>query len=162
MQGTRRFLPLGLMYAFIATSFAATLASDSTYANSQSVAAATSSAALWGAFGGKVICGLAIHAQNRPSELVLCFAKPIPAPKGGIGDPGFVFLRATGRPQPTRLSQYTWERPDGWQASHRAALRTGQTWSAIGVTCSLSATAVRCTNRSHHGFTITRSSYRGF
>jgi hypothetical protein len=126
----------------------------------------TSGAALWAALGGKVICGLAVHAPNAPGE-VLCAARPVPAPRHTSpekGDPGFVFLGATGQPALARLSQYSWTRPDGWEAKGRATLKNGQTWrhGAVGVTCAVSSIAVRCANPSHHGFTITRSSYHAF
>lgn len=126
----------------------------------------TSSAALWSSLGGKVICGLAIHALNAPGEL-LCSARSVPPPRHGnpsMGDPGFVFLRASGRPRPARLSQYSWEQENGWESKHRPALKSGQSWSssALGVTCYIRRKAVRCINQSRHGFTISRSKYRAF
>jgi hypothetical protein len=125
-----------------------------------------SSAALWGALDGKVICGLAIHALNAPDEL-LCSAGSAPPPRHGnpsIGDPGFVFLRASGRPRPARLSQYSWEQENGWESKHRPTLKSGQSWSssALGVTCYIRRKAVRCINQSRHGFTISLNKYRAF
>jgi hypothetical protein len=90
---------------------------------------------------------------------LLCGSPPVPAPKhGGIGDPGFVFLGSTGRPSLARLSQ------DSFVGTHAVKLKPGRSWSIgpIAVTCRVSATAVRCANRSRHGFTITKSSYRAF
>jgi hypothetical protein len=130
----------------------------------------TSGPLVWTALGSKVACGLAyVGSKNNP---VLCDALPVPPPnippcsaghatRCSEGDPGFVFLNRAGRPLLARLSQYTWV---GEGAIRAVALRTGSTWSirATGVTCTVGAKAVRCANRAHHGFTITRSSYRAF
>jgi len=119
----------------------------------------TSDAALWTALGGNVACGIAIHAPDRPPSQVLCSARPVPAPRAtGIGDPGNVFLGSAGRPILARLSQ------DSFVGMNQVALASGQTWhaGAIGVTCTIGAGSVRCENRTHHGFTITRRSYRAF
>jgi hypothetical protein len=120
----------------------------------------TSTAQLWTALGGNVTCGIAIHPVNSPPMQLLCSARSVPAPKaGGFGDPGFVFLGSTGRPSLARLSQ------DSFVGTHQVALGSGRRWGGIGpieVTCTIGASAVRCVNRAHHGFTITRSSYRAF
>ena len=122
--------------------------------------ASSSSAQLWSALGGKVICGVAIHPPNSPPMELLCSARSVPAPpKGqGIGDPGFVFLGSTGHPKRARLSQ------DSFVGSHAVKLKSGSKWKVgpIAVTCTIGAKAVRCVNRSHHGFRITKSSYRAF
>ncbi|MGA7705134.1 MAG: hypothetical protein WB998_09595 [Solirubrobacteraceae bacterium] len=122
--------------------------------------ASGSSAQLWSALGGKVVCGIAIHQPNSPPMQLLCSASSVPAPpKGqGFGDPGFVFLGSTGRPKLARLSQ------DSFVASHAAKLKSGSKWAVgpIAVKCTIGATAIRCVNRSHHGFKITTSSYRAF
>jgi hypothetical protein len=120
----------------------------------------TSSAQLWTALGRNVTCGIAIHPVNTPPMQLLCSARSVPAPKtGGFGDPGFVFLGSTGRPSLARLSQ------DSFVGTHQVALGSGRKWGGIGpieVTCTIGANSVRCVNRAHHGFTITRSSYRAF
>lgn len=121
--------------------------------------ASPSRAPLWTALGGRVACGVAIHLPNRPATQVLCSAKPVPAPKAkSFGDPGFVFLGSLGHPSLARLSQ------DSFVGTHIVVLKRGRKWSGgpIKVTCSIGASAVSCENRSHHGFTITRSSYRAF
>jgi hypothetical protein len=124
------------------------------------LASTASSVQLWTALGRNVTCGIAIHPVNTPPMQLLCSATPVPAPKtGGFGDPGFVFLGSTGRPSLARLSQ------DSFVGTHQVALGSGRKWGGIGpieVTCTISASAVRCVNRAHHGFTITRSSYRAF
>jgi hypothetical protein len=121
--------------------------------------ASTSGAQLWTALGGNVTCGIAIHPPNTPPIQLLCSAKPVPAPKAkGIGDPGFVFLGSIGRPSLARLSQ------DSFVGTSPVALRSGSKWGGgpISVTCTIGARAVRCANRSHHGFRITKSSYSAF
>jgi hypothetical protein len=121
--------------------------------------ASTSDAQLWTALGRNISCGVAVHPPNTPPIQLLCSAKPVPPPKaGGFGDPGFVFLGSVGRPSLARLSQ------DTFVGTSPVALRSGSTWigGPIHVTCTIAARAVRCTNRSHHGFTITKSSYSAF
>jgi hypothetical protein len=121
--------------------------------------ASTSDAQLWTALGGKLTCGVAIHPFNTPPMQLLCSAKAVPAPQGGgVGDAGFVFLGSTGHPSPARLSQ------DSFVGNRPAALRSRQRWGIgpISVTCTITSRAVRCENRSHHGFTITKTSYRSF
>lgn len=118
---------------------------------------------LWSALGDKLICGVAAHAPGAAGQ-VLCADRVFPAPKGPAvdGDPGFVYLAAHGHPRLVRLSQYSWQQPDGWDKSHRATLKPGERWRHAGVTCSVHRTSVRCTNRSQHGFTVTLSRYRAF
>jgi hypothetical protein len=120
--------------------------------------AATSHAKLWQALGGDVNCGVAIHSPGKPPTQVLCSGGAIPAPKQGVGfgDPGFVFLGTHGRPILARLSQ------DSFEGVSPVTLASGRTWSELGVTCGVSTTTVRCANRSAHGFTIGRSSYKAF
>lgn len=125
-----------------------------------------SRALIWRALDGKVVCGVAFHLPREPAKQLLCFARPVPAPRNGgsEGDPGFVYLGATGSPRLARLSQYSFEAEDGWEAKNQTPLGPGRKWanSAIGVTCSVSAATVRCVNRAGHGFTIGASSYGGF
>lgn len=122
--------------------------------------ASASDAQLWTALGGSVTCGIAIHPFNTPPMQLLCSATSVPAPKAkGVGDPGFVFLGSTGHPLLARLSQ------DSFVGAHPVALKNGNRWGGIGpigVKCTIGARAVRCVNRSHHGFTITKSSYHSF
>ena len=121
--------------------------------------ASTSSAQLWTALAGRVTCGVAIHPPNSPPMQLLCSARVVPAPKRkGVGDPGFVFLGSTGRPYVARLSQ------ESFVGTRPSALGSGRSWEIgpISVTCKISAPAVRCANRAHHGFTITPHSYRAF
>jgi hypothetical protein len=121
--------------------------------------ASTSSAQLWTALDGTVTCGIAIHPHNTPPMRLLCSGKPVPAPLAkGIGDPGFVFLGSTGRPSLARLSQ------DSFVGENAVALKRASKWriGPINVACTIGGTAVRCVNRSHHGFRITRSSYLAF
>jgi hypothetical protein len=91
---------------------------------------------------------------------LLCAASVIPPPKTkeSIGDPGFVFLGSTGRPSLARLSQ------DSFVGAHPVALEGGSKWNVgpIDATCVIGRRSMRCVNRSHHGFTITKSSYHSF
>jgi hypothetical protein len=122
-------------------------------------ALASSGAELWTALGRQVTCGIAIHPPNTPPMQLLCSARSVPAPKAkGFGDPGFVFLGSVGRPERARLSQ------DSFVGTNPVKLARGSSWSVgpIAVKCTVSATAVRCTNHSRHGFKITKSSYRAF
>jgi hypothetical protein len=124
-----------------------------------SAIAASSGAQLFSALGGNVTCGIAIHMPNTPPMQLLCSSPVVPAPKAaGIGDPGFVFIGSVGRPTLARLSQ------DSFVANHPVTLRSGRSWHVgpIAVTCTISSSAVRCSNRARHGFTITRHSYRTF
>ena len=122
--------------------------------------ASTSGVQLWTALGGNVTCGIATHPPNTPPIQLLCSARHVPAPKAkSVGDPGFVFIGSVGRPSLARLSQ------DSFVGSKPVALKSGSRWGGIGpikVKCRISARAVRCVNRSHHGFAITKSSYRAF
>jgi hypothetical protein len=124
-----------------------------------SAVGSASGAQLWTALGGSVTCGIAIHPINTPPIQLLCSAGSIPPPKSkSFGDPGFVFLASAGRPSLARLSQ------DSFVGTNPVALGRGRRWNVgpIDVTCTIGAKAVRCVNRSHHGFTITKSSYRSF
>jgi hypothetical protein len=120
--------------------------------------AATSHVKLWRALENDVFCGVAIHAPGKPATQVLCSGAAIPPPPRGVGfgDPGFVFLDVRGRPILARLSQ------DSFEGSTPVALADGSTWSKLGITCRISATRVRCANRSGHGFTIGKHSYKAF
>jgi hypothetical protein len=121
--------------------------------------ASPSGAQLWTALGGNVTCGIAIHPPNTPPIELLCSARPVPAPKGrGIGDPGFVFLSSKGHPSLARLSQ------DSFVGTSPVALGSASRWvgGPIKVKCTIGTRAVRCVNYSHHGFTITKRSYRSF
>lgn len=122
--------------------------------------ASPSNAQLWTALGGNVTCGIAIHPVNTPPMQLLCSARSVPAPKAkGVGDPGFVFLGSTGHPSLARLSQ------DSFVGARPVALKNGNRWGSIGpisVKCTIGARAIRCVNSSHHGFTITKSSYHSF
>jgi hypothetical protein len=124
-----------------------------------SAPASTSDAQLWSALGGNVICGVAIHPLNTPPIQLLCSATPIPAPRAkGSGDPGFVFIGSVGPPSRARLSQ------DSFVGTSPVALKSGSGWQGgpIDVKCKIGVRAVRCVNRSHHGFRITKTSYRSF
>src|SRR5580704_6987775 len=145
---SRMPLLTGLAVLALASSSPAPVAMGSTATR----ATARSDAQIWTALGGDVTCGIAIHPENSPPMQLLCSAVSVPPPKhGGFGDPGFVFLGSAGRPSLARLSQ------DSFVASNPVKLKSGRSWAVgpIAVTCEIGAAAVRCANRSHHGFTIT-------
>jgi hypothetical protein len=104
-----------------------------------------------------VMCGIEIHAPNKPATEVLCAARGIPAPKhGGIGDPGFVQIALLGTPQTLRLSQ------NSFVAGTTAKLGRGRLWNQLGVTCHLGAATVMCFNGDNHGFVIGNGRYKSF
>jgi hypothetical protein len=105
-----------------------------------------------------VICGIEIHAQNKPATEVLCAARGIPAPKhsGNTGDPGFVQIGVLGTPKLLRLSQ------DSFVGLNTATLGRGRLWNQLGVTCHVAATTVMCFNGDNHGFVIGNRRYRSF
>jgi hypothetical protein len=105
----------------------------------------------------KVMCGIEIHAPNKPATKVLCAAHGIPAPKkGGIGDPGFVQIGVLGTPQTLRLSQ------NSFVAGTTARLRRGRLWNQLGVTCHTALVTVMCFNGDNHGFIIGNGRYKVF
>jgi hypothetical protein len=123
-------------------------------------AASTSHAKFWENPTGKVSCGIMIHPANKPATEVLCGARVIPAPphvNAHEGDPGFVQLAKTGRPRLLRLSQ------DSYIGNMPTRLSRGTTWTSLGVTCTVAAKSVTCTNQAGHGFEVYGSKpYRSF
>ena len=116
-------------------------------------ASGPSHAKFWGNKTGTANCGWMIG----PGSKVLCSATGIPRPKGScIGDPGFVSLNATGKPQLECLSQ------DSFVSNRLTKLASGSLWSGRGVTCHLSAASVLCYNANNHGFVIGNGRYRSF
>jgi hypothetical protein len=90
--------------------------------------------------------------------VVLCSSALVPPPRGraGAGDPGFVQLARAGGPRRLRLSQ------NSFVNTPISVLRSGSTWSGLGVTCAIGRAAVSCHNARRHGFTITASSFHAF
>jgi hypothetical protein len=128
-------------------------------AASASVASAApiSKSTLFRTAGGKVTCGIEIHAPSKPATEVLCAARGIPAPKQpGFGDPGFVQLSVFGQPQLLRLTQ------DSFVAGTSATLGRGRLWNQLGVTCHVALSTVMCFNGDNHGFIIGSGPYRSF
>jgi hypothetical protein len=121
------------------------------------VASAASTAKLWQNKAHTVTCGIEIHAPKKPADTLLCGARGIPRPKNGgpAGDP-FVQITKRGRAQLVLISQAS------WVGKRTATLRTGATWSSVGVTCTIAAKTVTCKNKSRHGFTIGNRKYKSF
>jgi hypothetical protein len=103
------------------------------------------------------VCGVEIHVRHKPATELLCGARHIPRPKQGgpVGDP-FVQLAATGKPKLVLISQ------DSYVSSKAQRLAKGTLWRALGITCSIGLSRIRCHNRDHHGFVIGRRRYRSF
>jgi hypothetical protein len=118
-------------------------------------AASTSRARFWDNDANTVDCGLMIV----PKE-VLCSAQGVPAPphtSSSEGDPGFVELAASGRPQTLRLGQ------DSFVGTTPVTLGHGAKWTGRGVTCTTgSGKTVRCVNGAEHGFVIGAGHYTSF
>jgi hypothetical protein len=120
-------------------------------------AAPLSKSTMFTALGGKVTCGIMIHAASAPAKDVLCAAKGIPAPKKKeAGDPGFVAISVLGTPATLRLSQ------NSFVAGSTARLGRGRLWNQLGVTCHVAETTVMCFNGDNHGFVIGNGRYRSF
>jgi hypothetical protein len=79
-----------------------------------------------------------------------CSAASIPKPKHGIGDP-FVQL-GQGRTGRARLVDESQD--DLISDANFVTLAPGSTWKRYGITCELTASSVRCTNGTGHGFEI--------
>ena len=126
---------------------------------SAALAAPISKSIEFHSIGGKVTCGIEIHAPNKPATKVLCSATGIPAPKHTTsrdGDPGFVQLGVLGQPQVLRLSQ------DSFVAGRTVTLARGRLWNQLGVTCHAARTTVMCFNGDNHGFVIGNGHYKSF
>jgi len=121
------------------------------------VAGSTSSATLWQDSAKNIACGVAAY----PAKTLLCSARDIPAPPHTTnkdGDPGFVTLGAAGKPKPIRTSQYSFKN----MSDKFKTLAAGTKWSLNGVTCSVAASTVTCTNGAGHGFTAGSGKYKSF
>jgi hypothetical protein len=79
-----------------------------------------------------------------------CSAEGIPKPKHGIGDP-FVQL---GQGRAGRAKLVDESQDDLISDANPVRLAPGSTWKRYGITCKLTASSVRCTNRTGHGFKI--------
>jgi hypothetical protein len=105
---------------------------------------------------GKVVCGIEIHAINKPATTILCSARGIPAPKNNhVGDP-FVQMGVLGQPKVVLLSQ------DSFVSGPSATLGRGRLWNQLGVTCHVALTTVMCFNGDNHGFVIGNGHYKTF
>jgi hypothetical protein len=118
--------------------------------------ASTSHAKFWQNPTHNVDCGIMIGGKQ-----VLCSSPKIPAPPHTTskdGDPGFVSIGKTGKPTLLRLSQ------DSFVSDHIVTLSKGAKWSSLGVTCTLGAKSVTCTNKSDHGFELygSKKGYKSF
>lgn len=109
-----------------------------------------------------VVCGIAASVPgtkldpgtgtplNGDYPGLQCSAAGIPKPKHGIGDP-FVQL-GQGRAGRARLVDESQD--DLISSASPVTLAPGSTWKRYDITCHLTASAVRCTNGTGHGFKI--------
>jgi hypothetical protein len=79
-----------------------------------------------------------------------CSAAGIPKPKHGIGDP-FVQL---GQGRAGRAKLVDESQDDLTSDANFVTLAPGSTWKRYGIACTLTASSVRCTNGTGHGFKI--------
>lgn len=93
-----------------------------------------------------VDCGVEIHLPNKPATNILCGAPNLPVVPHNVGDP-FIQIGAHGKPHIVYISQ------DSFVSNKLVTLKPGSKWSALGVSCTVQAKTVRCTNKSKHGFT---------
>jgi hypothetical protein len=100
-------------------------------------------------------CGVKAPLPHHRASLVLCSAAGIPRPKGAVGDP-FVQIGRQGKSKVVLVSQ------NEFATSKLATLKSGATWSNLGVTCKVSGRTVTCKNGSKHGFTIGNGKYKPF
>jgi len=87
-----------------------------------------------------------------------CSAAGIPKPKHGIGDP-FVQL---GQGRAGRAKLVDESQDDLISDANFVTLAPGSTWKRYGITCKLTASSVRCTNGTGHGFVISTNHLRLF
>jgi hypothetical protein len=121
-------------------------------------AATTSKANLWQNKAKTVICGVEIHASNKPASRILCSAPGLPRPphsNPNVGDPN-VDIAATGSPRLLLLSQ------NSFVGTKTVTLSKGTLWSVLGVTCHVGPSTVLCFNTANHGFVIGNGKYRSF
>jgi hypothetical protein len=125
-------------------------------------------AATYGTFktpSGNIVCG---HSIAPPGTSIECGIKsglkPPPARiKCTAGDPNDkrVSLRATGRAVPVRCAGDPGPLLPNIAAKARV-LAYGKTWRSGGISCTSRVTGLTCTNRSGHGFFLSRAHWRSF
>jgi hypothetical protein len=117
--------------------------------------AKTSNAQLFQNPKKNVVCGIEIHATNKPATELLCNGPGIPRAKQGVGDP-FVQISATGAPQLVLISQ------NSYVTNKVKTLSKGTLWSSLGVTCNIGTNTILCFNGDNHGFVIGNKKYTSF
>jgi hypothetical protein len=122
----------------------------------------SSRAANWSTRGSVVVCGIALGVPGTAIDPgtqaqleglwpgLQCSTPDMPRPRNGVGDP-FVQLGQgrSGRARLVAISQ-----DDLASATPYVPLRPASTWKRDGITCTVGATSVRCTNSARHGFTL--------
>ena len=118
-------------------------------------AAKTSNTQLFQNPSKTAVCGIEIHARNKPATELLCSATGIPRAKHGVGDP-FVQISATGSPQLVLISQ------NSYVTNNLKTLSKGTLWSSLGVTCNIGSNTILCFNGDNRGFVIGNKKYASF
>jgi Family of unknown function (DUF6636) len=99
---------------------------------------------IWGTGArGFVVCGI------RNGHL-----KPKPKAKCRIGDPtgGWLNFNRRGR---THIEVCSGDAGPFADPAHTRVLKAGKKWSGGGMSCTATASSMRCKNKSNHGFNIT-------
>jgi hypothetical protein len=123
--------------------------------------ASTSSTLNWATEGEVVVCGVAEGVQGTELDPgtgaplnglwrgLQCQATGIPHGQG-VGDPAVQLGQGrTGRARLVDISQ-----DDLVSQARYAVLAPGTTWKRYGITCTVNATSIRCTNGPGYGFTM--------
>lgn len=109
-----------------------------------------------------VLCGIAMRVPGSRLDAgtgvalggdypgLQCAAAGIPKPRQGIGDP-FVQL-GQGRAGRARIVNESQD--DLVSGASPATLASGSRWQRDGISCTLTANSVRCTNAGGHGFEL--------
>lgn len=140
--------------AFLVAAFALAVSPASAEASSHALNFQTKTA--------EVVCGIASSVPGTELDPgtgaqlggdypgLQCSAEGIPKPKHGIGDP-FVQL---GQGRAGRAKLVDESQNDLISGANPVTLAPDSTWGRYGITCSVSASSVRCTNGTGHGFEI--------
>jgi hypothetical protein len=121
----------------------------------------------YGAFktpSGNIVCGYGVATSGRSASIGCGIKSGLkPAPRNTCVDMDYsgkaVSLNATGRARPVVCAGD----PGPFLVEAKArVLGYGRSWRGGGITCTSRRTGVTCTNRSGHGFFLSREHWRAF